>query len=307
MAKELPDNVIEYQLRICRAIDFINAHLAECPSVTEIARAAPFSSFHFQRLFRAVVGETVAEFTRRLRLETAARLLRYRDGGDITGLAFELGFSSSQNFAKAFKKHFGVSASRYRDEVRDDVESDSPNVPAYDQDRIRATMQSNANHSKLAVPSVEVRNVPGFRVAYRRHFGSYDEPGVQGVFDDLVRWAKPRGFDLLDRYIGIPWDDSDVTAEDKCRFDACVVVPGDGRLDGGINSQMIPPGRYAIQRCAVVANDFDLPWTRLMRDWLPGSGFQPADGPRFEKYLTDGSRDPEGRWQMETFLPVKPL
>ena len=302
------DNTGEYQRRICRAIDFINAHLAESPSVTEIARAAPFSSFHFQRLFRAVIGETVAEFTRRLRLETAARHLRYRRGGEITALAFELGFSSSQNFAKAFKKHFGVSASQYREEMRDEAESDSFGLPAFDHGRVKAALLSNADRSKaVLLPSVEVRSVPGFRVMYRRHFGAYDEPGVQAAFDELVRWTKPRGFDLLERYIGIPWDDSDVTAEDKCRFDACVIVPEDVRLDGGMNSQTIPKGRYAVHRCEVVANDFDLPWTQLMRDWLPGSGFQPADGPRFEKYLTDGSRDSEGRWRMEAFLPVKPL
>ena len=95
VSKQSVDNTAEYGPRICRAIDFINAHLAEGPSVAQIVRAAPFSSFHFQRLFRVIVGETVAEFTRRLRLETAARHLRHRREGDITALAFELGFSSS--------------------------------------------------------------------------------------------------------------------------------------------------------------------------------------------------------------------
>ena len=75
VSKQPVDNTAEYRQRICRAIDFINAHLAEGPSVAQIVRAAPFSSFHFQRLFRVIVGETVAEFTRRLRLEAAARHL----------------------------------------------------------------------------------------------------------------------------------------------------------------------------------------------------------------------------------------
>lgn len=307
MVKKSLNNTSEYQRRICRAIDFINAHLAESPSVTEIARAAPFSSFHFQRLFRAVIGETVAEFTRRLRLETAARHLRYRHGVDITELAFELGFSSSQNFAKAFKKQFGMSASRYREELRDGSKETSLSPPAWGHGLEQVGLPSSAIHGKSIESSVEVRSVPAYRVVYRRHFGAYNDPGVQAAFDDLVRWAKPRGFDLLERYLGIPWDDADVTTENKCRFDACVMIPGDVRLERSLNTQTIPKGRYAVFCCEVVANDFDLPWTTLMRDWLPGSGFQPADGPRFEKYLTDGGHDPEGCWQMEVCLPVKPL
>lgn len=275
--------------------------------MAQVARAAPFSSFHFQRLFRAIIGETVAEFTRRLRLETAARHLRYRRDGGITELAFELGFSSSQNFAKAFKKHFGVSPSQYREDVHDVLESDSPSSADVGHGRVQAALQSNALPSKSIARSVDVRMVPGLRVVYQRHFGSYDAPGVQVAFDDLVRWAKPRGFDLRERYLGIPWDDSGVTVEDKCRFDACLIVPGDVQLESGVNSQLIPKGRYAVYRSEVVANDFDLPWTQLMRDWLPGSGFQPADGPRFEVYQSDGSHDPQGRWQVEVCLPVQPL
>ena len=307
VSKQPVDNTAEYRQRICRAIDFINTHLAEGPSVAEVARAAPFSSFHFQRLFRAIIGETVAEFTRRLRLETAARHLRHRREGDITALAFELGFSSSQNFAKAFKKHFGVSPSQYREQSLDDVGRGSKSSFTVNHGPAQVTLPTSSVCATSAELSVEVRSVPGYRVAYRRHFGSYSDPGVQAAFDELVRWAKPRGLDLLERYLGIPWDDADVTDDDKCRFDACLVVPGDVRLEGGLNFQLIPQARYAVHLCEVTANDSDLPWTRLMRDWLPGSGFQPADGPRFERYLNDGSLDPEGHWQMEICLPVKPL
>jgi AraC family transcriptional regulator len=90
--------------------------LAAATTVAEIAAAALFSVFQFQRLFRAIVGESVAEFTRRIRLETAARRLVFWPQEDITSLAMELGFSSSQNFAKAFKSHFRISPTQYREQ-----------------------------------------------------------------------------------------------------------------------------------------------------------------------------------------------
>ncbi|MEZ6120711.1 MAG: AraC family transcriptional regulator [Pirellulaceae bacterium] len=286
------DNTQEYHRRICRAIDFINQNLASNPSVAEIAKAAPFSKFHFQRLFKALTGESVAEFTRRIRLETAARRLRFRPHDDITTLAFDLGFSSSQNFAKVFKKHFGVSASEYREHHFGAISSDSTELVLFD-----SNLQLN----------VRIEQIEPFRVVYRRVFGSYDDPEVNMAFQEVVRWAKPRGLDVFERYLGIPWDDADVTAEDKCRFDACLHVNQDARLDGGINWQTIPAGKYAVYESEITEHDFDRPWTELMRAWLPSSGFQPDDRPRFERYHTDGSDDPRGQWKLAIWLPVVPI
>nr|WP_235687753.1 helix-turn-helix domain-containing protein [Aeromonas veronii] len=61
-----------------------------------------------------MVGETIAGFTRRLRMERAARRLLASPQSDITTLALAAGFSSSQNFAKAFRLHFAMSPSEYR-------------------------------------------------------------------------------------------------------------------------------------------------------------------------------------------------
>lgn len=74
-AKKEFDNRAEYDRRICRAIDYIHSHFREEMTIDTIAKSAAFSKFHFQRLFRATTGESVAEFVRRLRLETAARRL----------------------------------------------------------------------------------------------------------------------------------------------------------------------------------------------------------------------------------------
>src|SRR5260221_6169316 len=69
----------------CRArIDRVLAHFADHLdtdlSVAELARIAHFSPYHFHRMFRAMTGESVAAVVRRLRLETAGRALRERDG-----------------------------------------------------------------------------------------------------------------------------------------------------------------------------------------------------------------------------------
>ena len=66
----------EHAQRIDRVIDYLRANLHRPVKLAELANVACFSEFHFHRIFTAVSGETLNNFTNRLRLEKAARLLR---------------------------------------------------------------------------------------------------------------------------------------------------------------------------------------------------------------------------------------
>jgi len=97
---------IDYKKRACCVMNFISRNIERVLSLEEIAEVASFSMFYFRQIFKTVVGETVAGFTRRLRLELAANRLLSKPLDDITMIALDYGFSSSQNFAKAFHQHF---------------------------------------------------------------------------------------------------------------------------------------------------------------------------------------------------------
>src|SRR5512133_2556470 len=103
-----------YKARVDAAIMFITEHLAEDLSLEDIAEAAHFSSFHFHRIFSAMVGETPQQFLNRVRLERAANFLVKNPAHSITQIALSCGFSSSATFARSFKKHFGITANEYR-------------------------------------------------------------------------------------------------------------------------------------------------------------------------------------------------
>ena len=105
---------LDYRQRICRAMNFISANLGREPALEEIAASANFSPFHFHRIFKAATGETVFGFLRRLRLEWAANRLLADPRQDVTTVALDCGFSSSQNFAKAFRARFGTTPSAFR-------------------------------------------------------------------------------------------------------------------------------------------------------------------------------------------------
>jgi AraC family transcriptional regulator len=300
----------EYKHRICRAIDFVEKNLSRSFSIQEVAKASGFSSFHFQRLFRAAMGESIGQYVRRIRLESAARQLITNPRNDITSIAISRSFSSSQNFAKAFKAHFGCSPSEFRkrflDRSKSDVELGDPELPDSATDAAAVMgRQAKPFDMKRIKKQVEVKRMPPMRVVYHRHFGSYNDPEVQAAFDQLEQWALARGR-LNATYLGIPWDELLVSPKEQCRFDACVVVENDFFGGQQKNWQDIPGGLFAVYSCLIEKHDFERPWDELMWGWLPASGLVPANRCRYEVYLNDGHADPLGRWDIQLCLPVEP-
>ena len=109
-----PAVVREYTRRLNLALDYIRDHLDGELTVESVSRAALFSPFHFHRLFGAMTGETLYNHIRRVRLEKAANLLLQSPCRPITDIALDVGFGSPSSFARAFRGHFGASATRWR-------------------------------------------------------------------------------------------------------------------------------------------------------------------------------------------------
>src|ERR1700712_2284808 len=102
-----------YIRRINKAIDYATENLDKKISLDVLAAQALFSPYHFHRIFRAVMGETVNGFTTRMRNEKAARLLRFSKK-TMTDIAMECGFSSSSTFSRIFRQYFQISPTEYR-------------------------------------------------------------------------------------------------------------------------------------------------------------------------------------------------
>lgn len=95
------------------SIDFIESRLTEAIDVGELAQRAFFSKTHYQRLFRAIVGEPVMEYVKNRRLQLACRDVRAGNTG-ILDIALKYGYDSHEGFTRAFKAYFGVTPSEYR-------------------------------------------------------------------------------------------------------------------------------------------------------------------------------------------------
>ncbi|MCL2854752.1 MAG: helix-turn-helix domain-containing protein [Defluviitaleaceae bacterium] len=95
------------------SIAFIESSLTEDINVEVLAEQAFFSKTHYQRLFRAIVGQPAMEYVKNRRLQLACREVLIGNDG-ILDIALKYGYDSHEGFTRAFRAYFGVSPSDYR-------------------------------------------------------------------------------------------------------------------------------------------------------------------------------------------------
>ncbi|WP_000845449.1 helix-turn-helix domain-containing protein, partial [Vibrio mimicus] len=136
----------DYHQRIRPVLRYLETNFDQPLNLEEVALQAHLSPYHFHRIFKAVVGETLGDFMRRLKMEKSASVLFYHKRS-ITEVALDFGFSSSQAFAKAFKQHFGLTASQVRE--CQDIEAFSQLMR---NSKIGHTLRKNGNEPSGLLP-----------------------------------------------------------------------------------------------------------------------------------------------------------
>ncbi len=153
--------------------------------------------------------------------------------------------------------------------------------------------------------NVEVKEMPDFHVAAIRHVGAYNQIG--GAFERLFGWAGPAGvLGPNTTTLGVYWDDPTTKPEAELRSDACVTVPEGAEIQPeGIDTQVIPGGKYAVYHAEIHNNEFQEAWNAIFCEWLPTSGYEPEDRVCYEIYLNNAMEDPEKKWVVDICIPVK--
>jgi AraC family transcriptional regulator len=293
------DQYLEYANRIHKALDFINDRLGEEIHLEDVARSAFFSPYHFHRIFTGFMGETPDDYTRRLRLEKAAKMIKSRKNLTITDIALNCGFSSSPVFSRNFKKYFKLTPIEWRNGKYHRIGFGKRTDSSPQADRARG-------RSFKGELKVEVVAMKPFRVAFMRHLGGYDS-GTKRAFKNLMIWGESRG--LIDRstkIIGMPLDNPDITPQDKCRFYACISINADVQVGGKVSEMAIPGGLYARTGFSGKAEEIDDFYGSFFREWLPYSGFVTDDFPAYQLIIRpEGSQ--KNLIQFDSFIKIKPL
>jgi AraC family transcriptional regulator len=276
----MASNPKAYSQRIQRVVDYLAEHLDEDLDLETLARVACFSPYHFHRIYRGLLGETVNETVRRLRLNRAAIDLLDRELS-VERTARRAGYASQAAFTRAFSAEYGEPPARYRGR-REAQGAEERNSAAY---------------------RVETIDLPRLRVAMIEHRGAYRL--TTKAFERLMTVAATT--DLLrpeTRTIGIYRDDPESVPEAELRSAACITVPDDWSSSGELEEGHVEGGRYARIVHTGPYAELKTAYDWLYRIWLPQSGEEPRNLPCLEEYLNDPRQVPAKDLETAVMLPL---
>jgi len=96
-----------------RAINSVENHISDPKfDTTAMSREVGVSRALLHQKLKALTGHSTGEFIRTLRLKRAAQLLKQRTG-NVSEIAYDVGFQSLSYFAKTFRTQFGKTPSQY--------------------------------------------------------------------------------------------------------------------------------------------------------------------------------------------------
>lgn len=99
--------------KLKQAIEYIQEHLGENLSLSEIANELGISQYYFCHLFKRSTGMSAHQYLIQQRIEQAKHLLKQPEQ-TITAIALDCGFANQSHFAKYFRQYTGVNPKQFR-------------------------------------------------------------------------------------------------------------------------------------------------------------------------------------------------
>jgi AraC-like DNA-binding protein len=98
---------------VFRSLEIIENRITEKLTVANIANGVHFSKYHYQRIFRDAVGESVMGYVTKRKLTLAGKML-LETRMSVLDIALAFGFDSHEGFTRSFKAYMGVTPTLYR-------------------------------------------------------------------------------------------------------------------------------------------------------------------------------------------------
>jgi AraC family transcriptional regulator len=264
--------------RLNEALDHVESRLVEPTEpieVTELARIAATSEYHFRRLFSALAGIPLSEYIRRRRLTVAgAEVL----AGERTLLeiAVRYGYGSGEAFARAFKAMHGVGPGEAR--------------------RGRAALRSQPRMSFRLV--VEGRSSMRYRVVEKEEFRVVGRkvrvPLVhEGMNPGIVEFVRGLGRDTIERIAALSdgepagilgvsdnLDPSRAEGTELDYYHAVVTSSAAADVPDDLDSLVVPAGSWAVfENSGPFPQALQHLWRDVFTQWFPSNPYQSRPGP----------------------------
>lgn len=277
-----------YRSRVLCVVDYLWRNIERDVDLNTLADIAHFSPYHFHRIYRETMHETVSATVRRLRLHYAAcQLLRSHDA--IETIATQLGYGSGEAFSRAFRRAYELSPSAYRQQRSTPFEPNInlPNKRPY-------TMKH----------TIEIIDCDDIQLGGLAHQGDYLNIGI--AFEKVCIAAG--SLQLLNettRSFGIYYDDPASKDAAELRSHACITLTPEQAAAAKLEPLTLAGGKHAVLTFKGPYSELEQVYTEFYGEWVPKSGYPLANRPPFEEYLNDPKTVPPTELLTKIYLPLE--
>jgi len=273
----------DYIQSVCKVILYIEQNYNRELTLEELSKVVSFSKYHFHRIFKSIVGVSLGEYIRTVRLQSTT--LQFKTNLKITQIAMNSGYETNASFSKAFKKHFGMTPKEFSQK-----------------EKVKKGL-------KMLTPKfVELDDMD---ILYVRKTGDYTKSSGQ-AWEALMGFAYKNKIknkkNLMGKeamMFGIGHDNPNVTDINKLRYDACITWDDKTvHPEGEVLNKIIDGGKYAMFLHKGSYENLKDTYDEV-GDWIVESGVEIRDLPLFEKYLNrDPRRTKPENLKTEIYIPI---
>lgn len=277
----------EYKKQMIIITEYINNHLDVPIDLAKLSEISCFSPYHFHRIIRAFLGEPIGSYIVRIRLETAARLIRYTDL-PVSDIAYRVGYDAPTSLSKAFKKQYGISPLEYRTQ----------------KDYLIIDTEKKDIHLKIKSP--KILDILTKQVIFIKLIGKYESLDFGGAWQHLWQFVKEQKlFSAGIEHLAVYHDDPKVTEMDKLRTDLCLTIIKEVKPQGSIGVKEIKGGKFAMFLYEGPYSNLDAVYNEIYANLLPKNGLRLRDYHGYEKYLNHPDRTDPEKLKTEIYVPIE--
>lgn len=279
------------------ALNFIEENLTNEIDVSEVAKRALCSEYHFKRMFSFLAGVTLSEYIRRRRLTLAAFELNNSDSR-IIDIAMKYGYESPDSFTRAFYQMHGITPSEAKGNGRI--------IKSYSQMTFQLSVKGG-NAMNYRIEEKEPFNIVGIykRVPIVFHGVNTD---IASMWESLDKKAikelknlsnvEPKG--LLSASINF----SERRMEEKGGLDHYIGVATTNKTPSNFIELKVPALTWAVfDSVGPFPETLQDIWGRIYSEWFPSSNYEQGEGPEI---LWNENKDTSStKFKSEIWIPVK--
>lgn len=280
--------------RLNEALDHIESHLDQRIEVTELARIAMTSEYHFRRMFSALAGISLSEYIRRRRLTVAgAEVL----AGERTllDIAVRHGYGSGEAFARAFRAVHGVGPGEAR--------RDGATLHAQPRMSFRLIVEGSSSMRYRVVEKDEFQvvgkkvRVPLVHVGMNPAIADF----IRGIDAETMQRISALSDQQPEGIVGVS-DNLDPSRAEGTELDYYHAVVTATAAPEDLDALTVPAGTWAVfENSGPFPESLQYLWRDVFTQWFPSNPYESRPGP--EILRTRLSQD-AAQADAELWIPV---